>query len=76
MVANHLSLLITPGTRLDKFIIKQLDNSTIKKEDILQILQKADLDISNIHFKKKQPKILYLKYSKLTIDYIKMMIYL
>ena len=54
--ANHLSQLISPRTQLDKFIIKLLDNSTIKKEDILQILQKTDLSISDIHVKKETTK--------------------
>lgn len=54
--ASHLSQLINPRTQLDKFIIKQLENSIIKKEDILQILQKADLDISDIHIKKETTK--------------------
>jgi len=54
--ANHLSPLIHPRTRLDTFVITQLNNSTIRKEDILQILQKADLNISDIHIKKEKTK--------------------
>lgn len=54
--ANHLSPLIHPRTRLDTFVITQLNNLTIKKEDIIQILQKADLNISDIHIKKEKTK--------------------
>lgn len=54
--ANHLSPLIHPRTRLDTFVITQLNNSTIKKGDIIQILQKADLNISDIHIKKEKTK--------------------
>ncbi|MDR1882114.1 MAG: ATP-binding protein [Prevotella sp.] len=53
---SHLSPLIHPGTRLDTFVITQLNDSTIKKEDILQILQKADLNISDLHIKKEKTK--------------------
>ncbi len=56
--ANHLSPLIHPRTQLDTFVITQLNNSTIKKEDILQILQKADLNISDIHIKEGMKRIL------------------
>lgn len=52
--SNHLSPLIHPKTRLDTFVLTQLFKSTIKKEDIVQILQKADLNISNLHIKREE----------------------
>ena len=51
---THLSPLMKPITRLDYYIINQLKNSTIKKEDIIHILQKADLNISDISIKEKK----------------------
>lgn len=47
---NHLSRLIHPKTRLNV----PFNNSTRRKEDVIQILQKADLNISNIHLKLEQ----------------------
>lgn len=59
--AEHLAPFIHPKTRLDNFVISQLNNSTIKKEDIIQILQKADLNISNIHLKERENEGVELK---------------
>ncbi|MDR2950282.1 MAG: ATP-binding protein [Prevotella sp.] len=56
--ANHLNSLIHPKTQLDTFVITQLNNSTIKKDDVIQILQKADLNISDIHIKEGNKRIL------------------
>ncbi len=55
--SSHLSPFIHSRTKLDMFVINQLNNSAIKKEDIIQILQRADLNISDIHIKESDKKI-------------------
>ncbi|MDR3060049.1 MAG: ATP-binding protein [Prevotella sp.] len=50
----YLKSLIRPKASLDRFIVKQLEESNIKKEDIIQILQKADFFISDIHIEKDE----------------------
>ena len=49
--ANHLSPMIHSLSGLDTFIINQLKKSVVEKNDIIQILQKADLNISDIQIK-------------------------
>ena len=49
--ANHLSPMIHSLTDLEPFIIRQFKKAIIKKNDIIQILQKADLNISDILIK-------------------------
>lgn len=50
----YLKSLIRPKASLDRFIIKQLEESKIRKEDIIQILQKADFYISDILIEKDE----------------------
>ncbi|NDV79701.1 ATP/GTP-binding protein [Dysgonomonas sp. 511] len=50
----YLKPLIRPKVSLDRFIIKQLEESKIRKEDIIQILQKADFYISDILIEKDE----------------------
>lgn len=64
---NHLNPLIHPRTQLDDYVITQLKNSIIRKEDIIQILQKADLNISNIHILLKNGKTEQLEFEH-TLD--------
>jgi len=49
---GHLNPLIRPEAELKSFVFDLLNDSTVKKEDIIQILQKADLNISDIHIEK------------------------
>ena len=53
---NHLSPMIHSLTGLDMFIINQLKKSVIEKDDLVRILQKADLNISDIHIKTEKEK--------------------
>lgn len=54
---SHLSPLIKSKTRLDSFVMTQLFKSAIKKEDIIQILQKADIHISDVLIQEVNEKI-------------------
>jgi len=58
----HLSPLIKSITRLDTYIISQLQKSTIKKENIIQIMQKADLNISDISIRESEYETNFLEF--------------
>ncbi len=49
----HLSNLIQPQHYLDSYISQQIDITTIHKKDIVQILRKADFNISDVIIKKE-----------------------
>ncbi len=45
---NYLKPLIKTGTKLDNYITTQIDNGEIEKRNVLEILKKADFNISDI----------------------------
>lgn len=74
--ANHLQALIHPKVKLQNYISNQVNKAAVAKEDIIQILQKADLNISDIILEKDEDvdkKIDYsdAKLSKEEIQHIK-----
>ncbi len=50
---NYLNSLIHPRTILDIFVTRFIENEKISKSDIISILKKADLNISDIVLKKR-----------------------
>lgn len=61
---DYLSPLIYTKTQLDGFVTKIIGNKDISKSDILSILKKADLNISDIVLKKENEKT-----EKFRLDY-------
>ncbi len=55
--SDYLSPIILPNTDLEGYVTSRIDSSTIKKADIINILRKADLNISNIVLKKEEKDI-------------------
>lgn len=55
---TYLKPLIYTKTQLDGFVTKRIGNKDISKSDILSILKKADLNISDIVIKKEENKLL------------------
>ena len=53
---NYLNPLIYTKTQLDGFVTKRIGNKDISKSDILSILKKADLNISDIVLKEENEK--------------------
>lgn len=53
---TYLKPLIYTKTQLDGFVTKRIGNKDISKSDILSILKKADLNISDIVLKKENEK--------------------
>ncbi|PDS22298.1 AAA family ATPase [Flavobacterium branchiophilum] len=49
--SNYLNRLIYTGTQLDNYVTKRLENSEISKFDIINILKKADFNISDLIIK-------------------------
>jgi len=54
---DYLHRLVYPKSRLDTFIISLINKDKIKKENVLKILRKADLNISNILIEEKEEDI-------------------
>jgi hypothetical protein len=54
---NYLNPLIYTGTQLDNYVTKKVENSKINKNDIINILRKADFNISDIILKEDSEKI-------------------
>ncbi|MCD6366874.1 MAG: ATP-binding protein [Bacteroidales bacterium] len=54
---DYLHRLIYPNSRLAMFITSLIDQNKIKKENVLTILRKADLNISDILIEKKEEDI-------------------
>ncbi len=67
---NYLQPLVSPETKLAGFITSLIDKNKIKKENIVKILKKADLNISNILLKKDEKNILdnFIDFLKNTTD--------
>jgi AAA15 family ATPase/GTPase len=54
---DYLYPLVSPKTKLDSFILSLIDEEKIKEKNILKILRKADLNISDIVIEKKEKDI-------------------
>lgn len=67
---NYLKSIVAPDTKLDTHITNEIDDEKITKEEILEILKKADFNISDMIIRKKEeivPENL-LRFFKLRID--------
>ena len=51
---NYLKSIVAPDTKLDTYITNQIDDEKITKEEILEILKKADFNISDMIIRKKE----------------------
>ena len=51
---SYLKYLISPDTKLDTYITNKIDDEKITKEEILEILKKADFNISDMIIRKKE----------------------
>lgn len=54
---NYLTPVIYTGTSLDSFVTSKIDESEIRKADIVNILKKADFNISDIEIKEEEEDI-------------------
>jgi AAA15 family ATPase/GTPase len=54
---DYLNSLIYTNTELDNYITKKVENSKINKNDIINILKKADFNISDILIKEDNEKL-------------------
>ncbi len=54
---NYLNPVVYPKTILQDFITSLIDERRIKKENIVEILKKADFNISDIKIEKKEEEI-------------------
>ncbi|RIY38208.1 ATP-binding protein [Capnocytophaga canis] len=54
---SYLKPLIYTKTKLEGFVTKRIDSKEISKSDILSILKKADLNISDIVIKKEENEL-------------------
>ena len=67
---NYLKSIVAPDTKLDTYITNEIDDEKITKEEILEILKKADFNISDMIIRKKEeivPENL-LRFFKIRID--------
>ena len=51
---NYLKSIVAPDTKLDTYITNEIDDEKITKEEILEILKKADFNISDMIVRKKE----------------------
>ena len=51
---NYLKPIIAPDTKLDTYITNKIDDKKITKDEILEILKKADFNISDMIVRKKE----------------------
>ena len=51
---NYLKPIVAPDTKLDTYITNEIDDEKITKEEILEILKKADFNISDMIIRKKE----------------------
>lgn len=51
---NYLKSIVAPDTKLDTYITNEIDDEKITKEEILEILKKADFNISDMVIRKKE----------------------
>ncbi len=55
--SNFLRPLIYTGTKLDGYVTSRIDKSDIRKTDVLNILKKADFNISDILIQEEEKEI-------------------
>ena len=51
---NYLKSIVAPDTKLDTYITNKIDDKKITKDEILEILKKADFNISDMIVRKKE----------------------
>ena len=51
---NYLKPIVAPDTKLDTYITNKIDDKKITKDEILEILKKADFNISDMIVRKKE----------------------
>ena len=51
---NYLKPIVAPDTKLDTYVTNKIDDKKITKEEILEILKKADFNISDMVIRKKE----------------------
>ena len=51
---NYLKSIVAPDTKLDTHITNEIDDEKIVKEEVLEILKKADFNISDMVIRKKE----------------------
>lgn len=51
---SYLKSIIAPDTKLDTYITNKIDENKIAKEEVLEILKKADFNISDVVIRKKE----------------------
>ena len=51
---NYLKPIVAPDTKLDTYITNKIDDRKITKDEILEILKKADFNISDMIVRKKE----------------------
>ncbi len=54
---DYLHRMVYPKSELDTFVISLINKNKIKKENVLRVLRKADLNISNILIEEKEENI-------------------
>ncbi len=55
--SNHLKPLIESDTQLEAYITSRMDNADVDKSAVVEILKKADFNISDIFIKKEEEDI-------------------
>ena len=51
---NYLKSIVAPQTQLDSYVTSKIDDKKITKDEILEILKKADFNISDMIVRKKE----------------------
>ncbi len=54
---NTLKPMVTPRTDLDSFVTRNINENRIKKNNVVEILRKADLNIDNIKIEESETEI-------------------
>lgn len=54
---NTLRPMVTPRTDLESFVTRNINRNSIKKDNVVEILRKADLNIDNIKIEEKETEI-------------------
>lgn len=62
---SYLNPLIYGGTKLEEFVTSKIDKAEVSKIDVVNILKKADLNISDIVIKKKDVPQKFLDFLKM-----------
>lgn len=67
---NYLSPLVYTNTELEGYITSKINNNEVSKSDIIRILQKADLNISDIVIKEVEEKLpnSFIEFLKTQVD--------